>query len=575
MKLASLKTIFRNNKKIDVIANNLDDNSVYTVNVVDKAITTGKLSEELQTLLSNTMVQKFCSTEPADNRTYSDSKYNPQIGDIYIETTSYGSVNKISIRTGLSGIDTLWTCIWSDQDPYISGYSIFDKTIGTTKLSDKAVTTEKLSEELQSLLSDTMVQKFYGTEEPDNRTYSDSKYNPQIGDIYIEKTGYGSTNKIYIRTGLSGIDTLWNCIWSDFDAHFDGSKIVDNTVAKNKLSKDLQNLLNNTMGQVFYGTDEPTIESYVESKYNPRLGDIYIKCTDQSADKIYIRAGLVVDGSTLWVCIWSDFDANFDGSKIIDNTVAKNKLSKDLQELLNDTMCQVFYGTQKPNISTYAESKYNPRIGDIYVMKDGYSNAERLYVRMSYNAGDSNNSPSTIWRCMWTRQIDYDDTGFIHGDSISTKTINRYHLTDDLISHLSDTKIQRFTGYTEPNSLSYIDNSYNPRIGDIYIHIDQTDEYNIGFNSVYVRSALIKDSTGKVTQTDWVCIWSNSEYINGHSVYDSTISGYKLIDNTITENKLDTNLTSLLLKGTYGTDPMNEGDFLNAGQIYIQYDENN
>ena len=493
MKLASLKTIFRNNKSIDVIANKLDDNSVSTINIENSSVTMDKLSVELQDLLNNTMVQKFYSTTEPDNRTFSDPKYNPKIGDIYIETTSYGSINKVYIRAGLAGIDTLWSCIWADQDQYISGYSIIDKTISTSKLLDKSITTDKLSKTLQDLLNNSLVQKFVGETKPNVSTYVESNDNPKIGDIYIEKNEFNDVKKLYVRVSfVPGDDnnspsTIWKCIWSrnieyDDNGFILGESISNKSITLDHLDNNLIENLSYTKVQKFYGTTEPDNRTFSDPKYNPKIGDIYIESTNYGSIKVYIRAGLAgID--TLWSCIWADqdqyvsgytiFDKSIGTTKLLDKAITMNKLSKDVQDLLHNSLSQ------------------------------------------------------------------------------------------------------RFTGYTAPNNTSYIDSSYNPNVGDMYIFIDQTDEFNIACNAIYIREELTKNDSGVATNTKWRCIWSNSEqYIPGYAINDNSVNGSKIINNTITRDKLDSNLDALLIKGTYGTSPMNEGDSLEYGHVYIQYDEN-
>lgn len=54
---------------------------------------------------------------------------------------------------------------------------------------------------------------------------------------------------------------------------------------------------------------------------------------------------------------------------------------------------------------------------------------------------------------------------------------------------------------------------------------------------------------------------------------DNAVNTLNIANNAVTENKLATEFTETLLRGTAGTAPMNEGDYLKAGTIYIQYDE--
>ena len=62
--------------------------------------------------------------------------------------------------------------------------------------------------------------------------------------------------------------------------------------------------------------------------------------------------------------------------------------------------------------------------------------------------------------------------------------------------------------------------------------------------------------------------------VTADKIATDSITTNKIKDNSISFSKLNDDLKLAALNITCGTDPMNEGDYLETGRIYIQYDEN-
>ena len=155
----------------------------------------------------------------------------------------------------------------------------------------------------------------------------------------------------------------------------------------------------------------------------------------------------------------------------------------------------------------------------------------------------------------------------ITGSKIKDGTISVNKISDSFKNMLANGRAQKFVDFTEPTETSYIDTKYNPSVGDIYLHLEDDGVFCKG---IYIRTELLEN------RTIWSCIWSwdgSIKYLNGANIQDGTIRSSALAKESVTENALSSELKSILIKGTYGTAPMNEGDTLKAGQIYIQYDE--
>ena len=125
---------------------------------------------------------------------------------------------------------------------------------------------------------------------------------------------------------------------------------------------------------------------------------------------------------------------------------------------------------------------------------------------------------------------------------------------------------QRFVGFNIPDNTTYMDLKYNPRVEDIYVYVNE-DTYEC--KGMYMRTKYVENPAS----CEWLCLWSKDPYIDAKNIINNTITADKIANNTITKNQLSNDFTNNILYGTFGTEPMYEGDELQAGHLYIQYDE--
>lgn len=66
---------------------------------------------------------------------------------------------------------------------------------------------------------------------------------------------------------------------------------------------------------------------------------------------------------------------------------------------------------------------------------------------------------------------------------------------------------------------------------------------------------------------------SSNETVLDEALDNDSVKTENIKNGNVTKDKLSSDLQNSLLFGTFGTQPMSEGDNLQAGRIYIQFDE--
>ena len=246
-----------------------------------------------------------------------------------------------------------------------------------------------------------------------------------------------------------------------------------------------------------------------------------------------------------------------DTINIKDSAITKNKLNSDVISSILNTKGKRYAGYEPPKYNTYCSEDDNPEVGDIYIELDKNNNScKALWLRESYSQGYSN------WKGIWKNNISYIDTSAIFDDAITNDKLSDNSVTEskldlNLLNKLYNEHARKFTGTTDPHSNTDINKIELSNVGDIYFQLDSKEFECI---TIWVRQSY----DFAYQKTTWVPLWKkNSSYIDGSSISD----------NSITVNKLNTNFAQSLIRGTAGTAPMNEGEYLEAGTIYIQYDE--
>ena len=130
-KLARLKTIFRNNKPIDVVSDKLDDNSVDSINIVNQSIIPNKIKDESLTFDKMTDDTKFittnneiCALRDVGGITIGEGIDNKSLKDL---------LKEIIIPYTKPSIGTV-TYTASGDSHFQSGYTSTGSTISITKV---------------------------------------------------------------------------------------------------------------------------------------------------------------------------------------------------------------------------------------------------------------------------------------------------------------------------------------------------------------------------------------------------------------------------------------------------------
>jgi len=130
-KLARLKTIFRNNKPIDVVSDKLDDNSVDSINIVNQSVIPNKIKDESLTFDKMTDDTKFittnnaiCALRDVGGITIGEGIDNKSLKDL---------LKEIIIPYTKPSIGTV-TYTASGNSYFQSGYALTGSTISITKV---------------------------------------------------------------------------------------------------------------------------------------------------------------------------------------------------------------------------------------------------------------------------------------------------------------------------------------------------------------------------------------------------------------------------------------------------------